>query len=69
MNDDNAYHERFDPDELGRSGNEVERVQRDYHGNDDKEDPTHFDVTEWVGEDETETFYVVDEEQTWLNDF
>lgn len=69
MDHDNAYDERFDPDQLGRSGNEVINVSRDDHSNDDKQEPTHWDVTERTLEGEVETYHILDGKQTWLHDF
>lgn len=73
MDEDMTYDEQFSIDELGRSGNEVipaqdNGLQRDDPGA-DKNNPTHFDVPELTPEGEVEVYHVLDEQQTWLNDF
>jgi len=70
--DELQYDEQFSHSELGRSGNEVINVNRDVRSNQDQpldETPDHWDVTERNSQGEIERFHVMDEQQTWMNDF
>lgn len=73
--DEIQYDEQFSHSELGRSGNEVIDVSRDVRSNQDQpqdpeeQTPDHFDVIERNAQEEIEKFHVIDEQQTWMNDF
>lgn len=67
MNEDFAYDEQFSPDDLGRTGNEILRVQRDLRVPEEPTD-THWDVTERDPQGNVQTFHVLDNQQTWLGD-
>lgn len=67
MNEDFAYDEQFSPDELGRTGNEILRVQRDQRVPEEPTD-THWDVTERDSQGNVQTFHVLDDQQTWIGD-
>lgn len=67
MDEDFAYDEQFSPDELGRSGNEIIRVQRDRRVPEDTTN-THWDVTERDPQGDFKTFHVLDDQQSWIGD-
>jgi len=62
------YDEQFSHSELGRSGNEIVNINRDTREPHDP-DPTHWDVTERNDSGEIERFHVMDDQQSWLQDF